>query len=523
MGAGESNGRLQQIGRYEIVARIARGGMAEVFLGRATGEGGFQRLVTIKRILPHLAATEEFVAMFTDEARILAELHHSNIGQVFEFSREGDTYFIAMEYIRGVDLRRIYRKFGKLGVLPPHAMAAFLVRDVCAALEYAHTRQDNRGEPLGIVHRDVSPSNVLVSFEGEIKLIDFGIARATERLHETSGATLKGKFSYMSPEQARGEDLDNRSDIFGCGILLYELLTGRNPFKGKTDLGTLERVRKASIPPPSALVGKIPPELEHVCLRALSLAPADRYADAGELQSELEKYCFEAAYGRRKLAAWMQEKFADQMEQTRRFIGQAEASPMIAPEKPDAPADDTEATKTSLFEGWMESGSGAPPQTGPPRPESGPAAEASGPRPDTTTAHSAGEKTAEATAPDGRSLTRWLVMGVSAAAVVLLALTLLFMGRTDGGTGSADNMEPSMAPAAEALASPPVTEQAAAPAAEPAPPNPDAGPDRSPAQRAAPAPRKRPGRRARPKPAQRPAPKPRPAPPARSSARQEQN
>ena len=517
MGTGTEGGHPESIGRYEIVTPIARGGMAEVFLGRASGEGGFQRLVTVKRILPNLAATEEFVTMFADEARILAELHHSNIGQVFEFGREGATYFIAMEYIRGVDLRRIYRHFGKKGALPAPAMAAFLVAEVCAALAYAHGRVDNKGDPLGIVHRDVSASNVLASFEGEVKLIDFGIARATQRMHETSGASLKGKFSYMSPEQARGQPLDHRSDIFGCGILLYELLTGQNPFKGETDLGTLERVRKAEIEPPSALAGAIPPDLEHACLCALSREPEDRYQDASELQEVLEQHCFEAGFGRRQLAAWMQEAFTKQMESIRRFDGQAAGLTPTGPRPDQAGAEEVaskeqgggpepDETKTTVFEGWLDGdSSGRSSRNMAALPDaSGMGAQATPRNTDTTTGHAAGERSSRTAPPEAAlsSRSRWLIIGTTAALVLCVALVFMLVGGP-----ARDEVEPARIHAATA------------PAVEPLPPSahepPDAAsalvPDLGVATPAEIAPGRRAANRARPTPRRRPTVRPRPA------------
>ena len=310
------------IGRYEILAPLGKGGMAEVFVGRTTGEGGFERLVAVKRILPELAETADFVAMFTDEARISAELSHSNIGQVYEFGKEQDSYFIAMEYIQGVHLRRLYRLFGKLKKIPPPGMAAYVMTNVCAALEHAHTRCDKEGRSLNIIHRDVSPSNVLVTFEGEIKLIDFGIARARERVHETSASSLKGKFAYMSPEQAYGRELDQRSDIFGAGILLFEMLTRRNPFEDENDLSTLERVREARVVPPRRVVAEVPAELERICLKALQRDPAERYASAAQMQAELEAFHFKVGYGRRQLARLMGKAFSRQRDQTRALLRQ---------------------------------------------------------------------------------------------------------------------------------------------------------------------------------------------------------
>lgn len=305
-----------KIGRYEVLDRLAAGGMAEIFLGRSIGEKEFERLVAIKRILPHLAGERNFVEMFIDEARICSMLSHAGIAQVFDFGKTGSTHYLAMEYIQGIDFRVIYSYLSQRGRPAESALAAYLVAQVCGALEYAHAKTDQSGKPLCIIHRDVSPSNVLVSFEGQVKLIDFGIARAAERLHETMAGSLKGKFAYMSPEQAFGKGLDNRSDIFNAGILLFELLTMNNPFirPGDNELATLERVRLADISQPSSIVAGLPPEVERICLKALAREPGDRYQVAGEMQEDLEAFCHELSYGNRQFSLWMKETFSKERE-----------------------------------------------------------------------------------------------------------------------------------------------------------------------------------------------------------------
>jgi hypothetical protein len=261
--------------------------------------------------------------MFIDEARISARLNHSNIGQIFEFGKAGDSYFIAMEFIQGVDLRAIHKVFRKQKIPPLPEMGAYVIMNVCAALGYAHSRTGADGKPLNIIHRDLSPSNVLVSFEGEVKLIDFGIAKAAERLYVTVGANLKGKYAYMSPEQAFGQPLDHRSDIFGAGTLLFELLTGRNPFRAESDLETLQRVQAARVPPPTRVVKDVPRELEEICLKALSQSPDDRFASAGEMQEALEAYSRRTAFGSRRMGRWMKEAFREEMERALEVVREA--------------------------------------------------------------------------------------------------------------------------------------------------------------------------------------------------------
>ncbi len=309
-----------RIGRYNIFARIATGGMAEVFLGRATGEAGFERLVAVKRILPHLAADENFVAMFIDEARITAGLHHSNIGQILEFDKVDETYFYAMEYIQGVPLTRICSVPDDEGL--SFTLVAHIMAGVCAALEHAHTRCDTEGRSLGIIHRDVNPKNIMVSFDGEVKLIDFGLARATQRLHDTAPETIKGKFAYLSPEQAYGKHLDHRTDIFSAGIVLFEMLTHLNPFDADSDLGTLEKVRKGDLIRPRSLMAEIPEELEEICLRALAKDPDERYESAGQMQADLEQVCFAAGHGRLQLTEWMAGVLQEDKAQTQEALRQ---------------------------------------------------------------------------------------------------------------------------------------------------------------------------------------------------------
>ncbi len=297
--------------------------MAEVLLGRTTGEGGFEKLVAIKRILPSMAENESFVKMFIDEARISAKLNHSSIGQIFEFGKSEETYFIAMEYIQGVDLRAVHRVYQKQGGTPPAEMGMFIITCVCSALHYAHTRGDGKGKPLGLIHRDLSPSNVLISFNGEVKLIDFGIAKAAERLYVTVGANLKGKYAYMSPEQASGTDLDHRSDVFGVGTLLFELLTGRNPFRAASDMETLQRVQAARVPPPSAVVKSVPPELDAICLKALSQRPDSRFDSAADMQKAIETLARRTAFSSRRMSRFMREAFADEQAEMQQMLRDA--------------------------------------------------------------------------------------------------------------------------------------------------------------------------------------------------------
>jgi serine/threonine protein kinase len=253
-------GYPKRLGKYEILRHIATGGMAEIFLARATGIEGFEKLVVIKRILPHLAVEPEITKMFLDEARIAATLHHSNIVQVFDIGAVDGQYFLAMEFLEGEDVSRIRRATRVARVALPLDHALNIVINACAGLHYAHERPGLDGKPLNIVHRDVSPQNVLVTYEGEVKLVDFGIAKASTRASAaTRVGTLKGKIRYMSPEQARSEPLDRRSDVFSTAIVLWELTTGRRLFHGRAEFDVLKAIIETDAPLPSSIVPGYPP------------------------------------------------------------------------------------------------------------------------------------------------------------------------------------------------------------------------------------------------------------------------
>jgi len=295
--------------RYKIVERIDSGGMAEVFKGRARAIHGIEKTVAIKRILPHLARNRKFVAMFLDEARLAVYLNHANIVQVFDIARSNGDYFIVMEFVEGANLRTLLEVARSTGRPFPLEKAIYIAAEVCRGLAYAHERSDFSGRPLKIVHRDVSPPNVLLSYEGEVKLVDFGLAKAASQLEESDPDILKGKLGYMSPEQAWGRDVDHRADVFAAGILLWEMLANRRLFRGETDLMTLELVRRAEVPPLSAHNDRVTPDLEQVVMRALAQDPARRYPDARQFADELWRFLF--ANGLKvtpqELGAWVRE------------------------------------------------------------------------------------------------------------------------------------------------------------------------------------------------------------------------
>jgi serine/threonine protein kinase len=279
--------------RYRITERVAAGGMAEVFRGVAESMQGFKKNIAIKRILPALTKNKKFVAMFLDEARLSLVLQHANIVQVFDIAHTDDTYFIVMEYVDGVDLKALMEWRRKINRRIPIAHTLYTIMEICKGLSYAHELLNpDTGKPLGIVHRDISPPNVLISKQGEIKVVDFGLAKATSQIETTDPGVVKGKMSYLSPEAARGEEVDAAADIFAVGILLYEMLTGKRLFYGETDYQTVELVRNAKIPPIKPQNPQVEPELEDIVRKALAKRKEDRFQSPIDLQDALAQYSY---------------------------------------------------------------------------------------------------------------------------------------------------------------------------------------------------------------------------------------
>ncbi len=305
----------QRFGKYTLLKRLATGGMAEIFLAHQRGLGGFEKEVVVKRLLPEHAGNEELVAMFLDEARIAAHLTHPNIAQIYDLGAIEGEYFIAMEYVRGVDLRRLCSHGIAVGNYLPLNHAVRIMAEVCDALAYAHGRADADGQAMSIVHRDISPTNILVTYDGGVKLVDFGIAKAANKATVTRSGQVKGKFGYMAPEQARGDAVDARTDIFAVGINLYEITVGRRLFKGGTEIETLEQVERCAFPTPRQVDARFPEGLERVIMRALAREPDARYGTARDLQMGLEEFL--AGAGLRStagmLAGYMRHIFRDQL------------------------------------------------------------------------------------------------------------------------------------------------------------------------------------------------------------------
>jgi serine/threonine-protein kinase len=276
-------------GRFELLMEVSHGGMATLYLARLRGPEQFEKLLAIKKIHDHLAQEPEFIAMFLDEARIAARIQHPNISTIFDLGKIKDSYFIAMEYVHGQNLRELLREAVRRKETIPWQYAVRVIAEAATGLHAAHELTDVDGTPLNVVHRDVSPQNILVSYEGHVKVVDFGIAYAVQKLGHTTAGTLKGKAAYMSPEQANGDPLDRRSDIFSLGIVLFESVCMKRLFRKSNHSATLDCVRHAKIPRPSAIRPGIPHKLEEIIYKALAKDKADRFATAQELSEHLEE------------------------------------------------------------------------------------------------------------------------------------------------------------------------------------------------------------------------------------------
>ncbi|NVB85653.1 MAG: serine/threonine protein kinase, partial [Kofleriaceae bacterium] len=281
--------------RYRVIEKLESGGMAEVFRAESTGLEGFRKQVAIKRVLPHLGRNSKFISMFLDEARLSAQLSHSNCVQVFDIGVRDDAYFIVMEFVDGANLKSIASSMQNKGRTFPIPAAAYIAHEICKGLSYAHELTDRSGVSLQLVHRDVSPANVLVTKHGEVKIVDFGLAKASSQLEPSEPGVIKGKFAYLSPEAAHGEDVDCRADIFAVGIILWELLASQRLFTGDTDVQILHKVQAAKVPPISQINRSVPPELESIVRRALARDRHERYASARELGQDLSRFMFRFA------------------------------------------------------------------------------------------------------------------------------------------------------------------------------------------------------------------------------------
>ncbi len=349
--AGAAETLPRQFGKYTLMRKLAAGGMAEIFLALHRSMAGFEKLVVIKRILPSMNTNKAFIEMLTHEARIAATLSHPNVVQIFDVGQVDGTYFIAMEHIHGEDIQAIVRAMKKkdLSEFPlEHTLG--IVLGMCAGLAYAHEKRDLDGRPLSIVHRDISPRNIVVSFTGDVKIVDFGIAKSgVEPGEDTGNGQLKGKAPYMSPEQASGQPIDWRSDIFATGVMLFELTTGKRLFKGASEFETLKLIVDKEYPRPSEVQPGYPPALEHIVMRALAKSREERYQSAREMQGELETFIREEriAVSQVAMTNWMQMLFEDKLAQQKEALQDIKQL-----------ADVIAAQHSGLYEGGTSTGMG---------------------------------------------------------------------------------------------------------------------------------------------------------------------
>lgn len=302
-----------RFGNYELIRRLAQGGMAEVYLARFSGVEGFERQVVIKRMLPELAGRKDFVDMFLDEARLAARFNHPNIVQVYELGEKAGSYFMSMEYVDGPHLGVLFAHSLRIKKALPLSLCAYVLARAAEGLHHAHELKDGSGQPLNIVHRDVSPQNILVSRDGDVKVMDFGVAKASANTTHTRTGVIKGKIGYMSPEQCLANPLDRRTDVFALGIVLYELVTRRRLFRDKSDLVVMQKITMEDVAPPSSVNPRIPPELDELIMRCLRRTLSERTASALQLSDELDTWLAtqpETAT-RSNLTRWMRENAPD--------------------------------------------------------------------------------------------------------------------------------------------------------------------------------------------------------------------
>ncbi len=320
---GEELYRGLKIGKYEILTQLSSGGMSELFLGFTAGPGGFRKYVVVKRILPGSEDNDQFVKMFLDEARITAALNHPNIGQVFDLGEDGAGLYLAMEFIAGQNLNQITAACARRRVVLPIGLSAAVVHDLGLALHYAHSFKDPAGKAFPVVHRDVAQKNVMVTYDGVVKLLDFGIAKARGSLGSTTVGMVKGTTGYMSPEQVRGESLDGRSDVFSLGVVLWEMTTGRRLFSGETELDEMKQILSAPIPRPADLVAFIPESLSDITLRALSRDRAARFSTARDLARAMQRSCSKLLFDQEERATFMTEMFEEKVIATQLLLESA--------------------------------------------------------------------------------------------------------------------------------------------------------------------------------------------------------
>ena len=332
----------EQFGGYALLERIGVGGMAEVFLARRTGVAGFERDIAIKRIRPHLSEHRDFINMFLGEAKLAAQLTHSNIVQIYDLGRIQDSYFIAMEYVAGRDMSALMPKTTERNIPFPFEYALKIASQVCEGLHYAHSLTDQYGNPLHIVHRDVSPENIRISWTGAVKILDFGIAKAVTQVHETKAGEIKGKLSYMSPEQVLGKEIDARSDVFALGCVLYEALTGQKLHTGSNDLDVMNKIVESHVYPPRYFRDDIPEGAEAIIMKALEKDRRKRFQTARDMQMAIDDFLSEHEFSPSNvhLANFLKQQFEDELqkEQQKRRSGASSSAAHQGKTPPPPPA-----------------------------------------------------------------------------------------------------------------------------------------------------------------------------------------
>ncbi|MFI5119664.1 MAG: protein kinase [Thermoanaerobaculia bacterium] len=459
--AGRPSSSPGAFGRYQLLEKIGAGGMAEVYKARMSGEQGFEKIVAIKRIVPHMATNAEFVTMFVDEAKLAAQLNHNNITHIYDLGKVDAWHYIAMEYVEGKDLRTLLKLGKERGFPLPAELALFIAAKIANALDYAHRRPGPDGSELNLVHRDVSPQNILLSDEGDIKLCDFGIAKAASKVSTTMSGALKGKLQYMSPEQAWGKRLDRRSDIFSLGSVLYEMLTGTPLFEGDTDMSVLESVREGEVAPPTSRGVEVPKRVDQIVLKALAKNPQERYQNASEFEKDLHAvlYTYQPSPGPADLAIYMHRLLESPQSSDAEIEAAFDAArDMPRPSAPPAPATEAPPKKGKGLVIAKASGE----VTRPSIPIPAPAARRA-------VAESAAPHALPA-AGESRKSRAGLVAGIGLAAAVLVAGGLFVTkDRWSGAKPPVTVPEPKAeAPAASASSAAPVAPSPALPTAEPA-------------------------------------------------------
>lgn len=427
---------VRSIGRYQVAGRLATGGMGEILLAQLRGPGGFERAVVIKRILPHLAEQEAAVKMFLDEARIAAGIRHPNVTQVQELLQEDGNLCIVMEYLEGESLSGIMRRMRSKGRVMELSSCAHIVAELAAGLHAAHELRDANGQPGGLVHRDVSPQNTFVTYEGSVKVLDFGVAYFHDRKTRTQTGTLRGKFEYMSPEQCLAKELDRRSDVFALGVVLYELTTGHRLFRRKNQLLTLRAIVEEPVVSPRTIVPDYPDELEAVVLRALAKEPKDRYQTAADMRRDLVQVAHRLAPRElpdQALASMMAELFSDRGQEKRAMLQRLRAGAAIE-HLPEAEVDEDVELPT-----------------------------VDEPRPSVLTRHDA--DTVEEQTEDRNKRFSWSFLAWGASALALVGLTVLIVATRPGAEAPAAPVDTSVAPVPATASAEPAASAARSPQA----------------------------------------------------------